>query len=350
MPSNRILVCSHSDLEESEAMRFVDNKVKAVIHCGPVMSGQIPRQGPLLLLQHGILIWEVAVSYQSIFIPDAEAILFSDYLLIGEYQVPCRLYGKEDWLRDQQVASEHWENRQELFLAHTLAYAENQKNEIFKPLPELLLRTKFDGKHVVIVSNGKGYLTELEAASRLWRRLRSVLIGVGEVADHLLASGFIPDLVIAERHQISERVWTCGAEIVIHTRKMDQDIQQPRQFSSPTRYHELNGLGSTEDVALRLAYEQGGERLMTVGVQLHMHEFMASGMPEMGSSLLVRLRIGDRLVDMKSLSVLQEAAQPPRREFLSTLILCGVFIGLSFLQLHWILQRAVHTVWKLVGL
>ncbi|MNR48709.1 hypothetical protein D3C85_1679790 [compost metagenome] len=50
-----------------------------------------------------------------------------------------------------------------------------------------------------------------------------------------------------------------------------------------------------------LGYERGGEWLITVGVRSHMRDFLAKGEEDMGSALLVRMKVGERLVDFKSL-------------------------------------------------
>ncbi|MNG15733.1 hypothetical protein D3C84_995810 [compost metagenome] len=80
-----------------------------------------------------------------------------------------------------------------------------------------------------------------------------------------------------------------------------------------------------------------------------MSDFVAKGSADMGSALLVRMKIGARLVDIKSLQALNYQPTQWGREALSTIALSCVFIGLSLFQLHWILKRASHVVWKLVG-
>ena len=108
-------------------------------------------------------------------------------------------------------------------------------------------------------------------------------------------------------------------------------------------------IGNSEDAALLLAYEKGGEWLITIGVQSHMSDFLAKGSEDMGSALLVRMKVGSRLVDIKSLQALTLQSSQWGKEAVSTFVLSCVFIGLSLFQFHWILKRAAYVVWELVG-
>ncbi|NQX58920.1 putative cytokinetic ring protein SteA [Paenibacillus qinlingensis] len=350
LASGRILVLSQSDIEEEQAQELLERRVKAIVHCGQAMSGVFPTEGPLLLLQQHVPIIEVDAIHAEIFLHETEMIIYQDMIHVGGQSFSSKAFTREDWLLAQRAANDHATERWEPFIEHTLAYAMREKQALKESLPNLPLRTQFTGRHVLIVSEGKGYKKDLQAASGFITAFKPVLLGIGAGADALLANGYHPDVVVSDSDQISKRVWKSGAEIIVHTYPDPQgmfDNGSPASLSP--HHHLLPCIGNSEDAALLLAYEKGGEWLITVGVRSYMSDFVAKGLANMGSTLLVRMKIGARLVDIKSLQALTRQPTGWRREALSTIGLSCAFIGLSLFQLHWILKRASHVVWKLVG-
>jgi uncharacterized membrane-anchored protein len=87
--------------------------------------------------------------------------------------------------------------------------------------------------------------------------------------------------------------------------------------------------GTSEDVAMLLAYEKGAELIAAVGTHFSLTEFLEKGRGGMSSTFLVRLRVGSILVDAKGVSRLYPAG-PSRRLFfymagLATLITFVLF-------------------------
>lgn len=349
LPPNRIVVLSFGDLDEERAQELIDRKVKAVVHCGRVMSGECPTEGPLLLLQHSISIWELDAANSEAFVGDNEMIIYQDVIHTAGFDMPSRAFTRNDWLLTQQAANVYVSNRVRRFVERTLTSALREKRDFMTPIPKLPLRTKLAGKHVVIVSNGKGHKKELLAAKPFIRAFKPILIGVGEGADTLLASGYMPDLVVGEWHQISQQAGECGAEIIVHTDTKEVLANEVHLTYPNSHQYSLPCSGNSEDAALLVADDQGADWLITVGVKSHLEDFLAKGYEEMGSTLLVRMKVGARLVDSKSLSMLQAPFKQKLKDASSTLILSCLFIGLSLFQLHWILKRTAHAVWKLVG-
>lgn len=350
LSSARILVLSQSDIDEEQAQDLLDRRVKAIVHCGQVMSGMFPTEGPLLLLQQHIPIMEVDAVHADIFLNESEILIYQDKIHTGGQTISCKTFTREDWLLAQRTANDHANERWEPFIEGTLAFAMREKQTVRESLPNLPLRTIFSGRHILVVSDGKGYKKDLQAASGFISAFKPVLLGVGAGADALLLGGYHPDVIVSDAAQISNRMWNSGAEIIVHTYPDPLVVgDKGSSVSCSSPHHYLPCIGNSEDAALLLAYENGGEWLVTVGVRSYMSDFVTKGLANMGSALLVRMKIGARLVDIKSLQALTQRPANWRREALSTIGLSCVFIGLSLFQLHWILKRASHVVWKLVG-
>lgn len=56
-----------------------------------------------------------------------------------------------------------------------------------------------------------------------------------------------------------------------------------------------------------LAHDHECERIVAVGAHAHMLDFLQKGRQGMGSTLLVRMKIGSKLIDAKGLAMLQES-------------------------------------------
>ncbi|OCT12450.1 hypothetical protein A8709_31995 [Paenibacillus pectinilyticus] len=350
LPPNRIVVLPYGDLDEEQAQELLNRKVKGVLHCTRAMSGVYPTQGPLLLLQQHIPIWELDDAlHMPVSLQDQEVAIYSSYIQVSGQSVACRLFTREDWLVAQQTANEHASKRWEPFVEDTLTFAMREKQAVMAPMPDIVLRTSFEGRHVVIVASGTGHKKDLLGAKKVISTFNPILIGVGQGADTLLANGYTPDIiVVSDVDYVSSRFLTCGAEIIIHTIPSEPGGNMNPSLDAYA-YHMLPCFGNSEDAALLLAYEKGGEWLITVGVDAHLRDFLAKGSKDMGSALLVRMKIGARLVDIKSLCALDVKPSLWAREGISTIVLSCIFVALSMFQLHWVLKRAAHVVWKLVG-
>ena len=60
--------------------------------------------------------------------------------------------------------------------------------------------------------------------------------------------------------------------------------------------------GTSEDVAMLMAYEKGADLIVSVGAHFNLIEFLDRKRGGMSSTFLTRLRIGEKLVDAKGVS------------------------------------------------
>ena len=64
----------------------------------------------------------------------------------------------------------------------------------------------------------------------------------------------------------------------------------------------MEAAGTSEDVAFLLAHEKGAETIVAVGSHGNLREFLDKGREGMSSTFLVRLRVGEILMDAKGVS------------------------------------------------
>jgi uncharacterized membrane-anchored protein len=81
--------------------------------------------------------------------------------------------------------------------------------------------------------------------------------------------------------------------------------------------------GTSEDVAFLLAHEKGAETIVAVGSHGNLREFLDKGREGMASTFLVRLRVGEILMDAKGVS----RVYSPRVRTRDALLLVGAAIA-----------------------
>jgi uncharacterized membrane-anchored protein len=74
--------------------------------------------------------------------------------------------------------------------------------------------------------------------------------------------------------------------------------------------------GTSEDIAMLLAFERGAELIVAVGTHNSMVEFLDKGRAGMASTFLVRMKVGPILVDAKGVSRLYQNRVRKRDLFL----------------------------------
>ncbi len=131
-----------------------------------------------------------------------------------------------------------------------------------------------------------------------------MLIGVDGGADALLDFGFKPHLIVGDMDSVSDDALKCGAELVVHAygngEKQAPGMARVKKLALEAAVFPLQG--TSEDMAMLLAYEKGAELIVAVGTHSHLIDFLDKGRAGMASTFLTRLKIGSKLVDAKGVS------------------------------------------------
>jgi uncharacterized membrane-anchored protein len=105
---------------------------------------------------------------------------------------------------------------------------------------------------------------------------------------------------------ISDQALGCGAEVVVHAFPDGRAPGQKRVEALGIPFHLLPAPGTSEDVAMLLAYEEQAQLIATIGTHSNMIDFLEKGRKGMASTLLVRTKIGPKLIDAKGVSQLYQ--------------------------------------------
>ncbi|MET0730330.1 MAG: putative cytokinetic ring protein SteA, partial [Solirubrobacterales bacterium] len=163
-------------------------------------------------------------------------------------------------------------------------------------------RTRFRGRHVLIVVRGTTYRRDLHALRAYIEDTKPVLVGVDGGADAILEQGFEPDVVLGDMDSASDAALTCGAELIVHAYADGQAPGRDRLQNLGLTCLVVPAVGTSQDVAMLLAHEKGAELIVSVGAHFNLTEFLDKNRAGMSSTFLTRLRIGETLVDAKGVS------------------------------------------------
>jgi uncharacterized membrane-anchored protein len=303
-----IAVINHRDLDRVAADGLIEAGVVAVVNCAPSISGRYPNGGPIRVVSAGIVLLD------DVGVECMDRVREGDVVRIeqGELWRNGELLGRGATLTAPGIEAAMEEARSaigtelERFAANTLEYIQKEARLTFEPLTLPPLHCDFEGRHALVVVRGHDYRSDLAALRSYIREYRPVLIGVDGGADALLEHGLRPDIIIGDFDSVSERGLGCGAELVHHVHPDGRAPGRENLLEWGVDYHEFVAEGTSEDVAMLLAYESKAQLIVAVGTHATMVEFLDKGRPGMASTFLTRLRLGPMLVDAKGVSRLYE--------------------------------------------
>lgn len=309
-----IAVIDHADLDQVAAESLVKARVRAVINASKSISGRYPNLGPRTIVEAGIILLDEVGSavMQDIAEGDLIEIINQDVIHDGQVVASGTIMTADRITELMDAAEANLADELDKFIQNTLDFAVREKDLILgrMELPEL--HTAIAGKHVLIVVRGHYYREDLSTISSYIREMKPVLVGVDGGADALLECGYLPDIIIGDMDSITDEALRCGAELIVHAysdgrapglerlRKMDLE---PLVLPAP---------GTSEDVALLLAYEKGAALIVAVGTHSNMIDFLEKGRKGMASTFLSRLKVGSILVDAKGVSMLYRGRMSAR--------------------------------------
>ncbi len=345
-----IAIINHSDLDNLAAQSLVAARPKAVINAASSITGYYPNPGPLLLVQSGISLLDAAgedvmgvEEGRTIEIIDND--IYADGKCIGSGQS----LEIEDIREKMAQANLNMNKVFSNFVKNTIEHAKNELGMVAGEYSIPTISTVLKGKHVLVVVRGQNYREDLDAVRSYIREVKPVLIGVDGGADALWESGYKPDIIIGDMDSVSNDTLFSGAELIVHayTDGRAPGLERIRNLGLPARTFAIPG--TSEDIAMLLAYEQKAELIVAVGTHSSVEEFLEKGRHGMASTLLVRMKVGSILVDAKGVSKLYRGRIKARylaQIVLAALLPLGVIVFISPVTRE--LLRLVYLQFKLL--
>jgi uncharacterized membrane-anchored protein len=299
-----IAVIDHEDLDRVAAEGLVEKGVGGVVDAARSISGRYPNLGPLIIVEQGIPLIDGVGHLVMSKIREGEAVRIEGDRLYVDGQVAAvgTRQTRDSVIAEMEVARRRLAEMFEGFAQNTMEFMARERDLLFggAGLPEL--DHDLTGRHVLVVVRGYHYKEDLAALKPYIREIHPVLMGVDGGADALLEHGYRPDLIVGDMDSVSERALASGAEIVLHAYPNGFAPGEERLRALGRSYKALQVSGTSEDMAFLLAHGKGADLIVAVGTHGNLREFLDKGRMGMASTFLVRLRVGEILVDAKGVS------------------------------------------------
>jgi len=328
-----IALIDHEDIDSTAAQMLVEARAAAVINAARSCSGRYPNLGPRVLLEADIPIVDSAGDDlfkglregEQIEIHDGDICRGDDPIAHGE------LLTLERANELVEHARANLENELAKFAENTLSYVTTERSLLLDPanLPEVT--TAINGRHALVVVRGESYKEDLAIIRTYIRDVKPVLIGVDGGADALIEMGLKPDMIVGDMDSVGDGALRSGAELIVHAYTSGEAPGMARLSRLGLDARVCAVPGTSEDIALLLAYEKGAELIVAVGTHSHLIDFLDKGRKGMSSTFLVRLKVGNRLVDARGVSKLYRA-QPSLR-YVGILALGALVVLFSIIAL-----------------
>src|SRR3954447_12121005 len=298
-----VAVIDHLDLDRVSAEALVACQPAAVLNSARSTSGRYPNLGPEILVAAGIpLIDDLGADVMAVTeghrIRIVDGAVYDGDTLVAEGVLQTATTVEAAMEEARAGLSVQLES----FAANTMDYLRRERDLLLDGVGVPDIRTKIDGRQVLIVVRGYHYKEDLATLRPYIVEYRPVLIGVDGGADAILEAGWTPHLIVGDMDSVSDRALTCGAEVVVHAYRDGRapGIVRVEQLGVP--YVVFPATGTSEDVAMLLADDKGAELIVAVGTHATLVEFLDKGRSGMASTFLTRLRVGGKLVDAKGVS------------------------------------------------
>ena len=299
-----IAIIDHKDIDRVSAESLIEAKPAIILNAACSITGSYPNLGPLTIVASGIDI--VDELGQDIFdkVPEGSKVRVEGGVVTVEGREIAR--GKlltlgviEDRIEESKLRlGKHLGD----FAANTVELLEAEKEILLESVDLPTITTVFKGKHTLVVVRGHDYRQDLLALRPYIREMRPVLVGVDGGADALLEMGYQPAMVVGDMDSVTDAALKCGAELVVHGYTDGRAPGKARLDMLGLESTAFHYPGTSEDIAMLIAFEKGAQLITMVGAHTNLIEFLDKDRKGMASTFLVRLRVGSVLMDAKGVS------------------------------------------------
>jgi len=297
-------VLLHEDIDEVAAYSLIDKKVKLVINCAKSFTGKYPANGVKILIENNVEIIDDMGQefYDNLNEGDIIEIEQNKIYINKEYICDAKYLDVQEFNKMYTESYKNMEQILEHFIQNTLEYAKQEKWFILSSLELPDIKVNMFDKHVLVVTRGIDFKKDIKAIKNYIFEVKPIIIAVDGAADALIEEGFLPHIILGDMDSVSEKALLSCKEIIVHSytnghapglKKVKELGLEAKTIACP---------GTSEDVALLLAYEKGAELIVSVGSHSNIVDFLEKGRKGMASTFLVRLKVGPKLVDAKGVS------------------------------------------------
>jgi uncharacterized membrane-anchored protein len=299
-----IAVIDHVNIDRIAAEELIATGACAVLNASSSSDGSYPNSGPLLLVRAGLVLIDVedADPFELLGDGDRVAIAGAAVSVGGQEVLRGRVLGVAELERRLAEQRERVDEALAEFAENTVAHVRQETDLLTGAIELPPTRTVFRDRHVLIVVRGEGHRRDLKALRAYIRDVRPIVVAVDGGADGCLEAGLKPDVILGDMDSAGDAALGCGAELIVHAYPDGRAPGRERLLELGFEHTLVPAAGTSEDVAMLMAYEKGADLIVSVGAHFNLIEFLDRNRAGMSSTFLTRLRIGEKLVDAKGVS------------------------------------------------
>jgi uncharacterized membrane-anchored protein len=299
-----VAIIDHADIDRIAAEELIASGVGAVVNVAPSVTGRYPNAGPLLLTRAGVRLVDAPGAQLFDSLRDGDHVVLDG----GELRSNGATVATGHVLDAGELARQMEEQRDRIddalaaFAENTMAHIRQERDLLSARLELPDTRTSFRDRHVLIVVRGTTHRRDLQALRAYIADVRPLLVGVDGGADAILEAGLKPDVVLGDMDSADDAALRSGAELIVHAYPDGRAPGRDRLERLGLEHTLIPAPGTSQDVAMLLAFEKGAALIVSVGAHFNLIEFLDKNRAGMSSTFLTRLRVGETLVDAKGVS------------------------------------------------
>jgi uncharacterized membrane-anchored protein len=299
-----VAVIDHLNIDRIAAEELITTGARAVLNASESTDGRYPNAGPLMLARAGIALVDFPDSdpFEALKDGDSATVFDGTVSVAGKVVLRGRELGAEELSRRFDEQRERVDEALAEFAENTVAHVRMETDLLTDRVEFPHTRTSFRDRQVLIVVRGERHRRDLKALRAYIRDVRPVIVAVDGGADGVLEEGLKPDLILGDMDSAGDKALRCGAEIIVHAYPDGRAPGRERVVEMGIDHTIVPAAGTSEDVAMLMAYEKGADLIVSVGAHFNLIEFLDRKRGGMSSTFLTRLRIGEKLVDAKGVS------------------------------------------------
>lgn len=307
-----VAVIDHVNIDRIAAEELIATGVGVVINASPSSNGRYPNAGPLLLAQAGVRLIDVEDADPFELLADGNRVTVAGGVVSGGGHdlLRGRELGVDELERQRTAQLERVDEALAEFAENTVAHVRQETDLLTGSVEFPPTRASFRDRHVLIVVRGDRHRRDLKALRAYIRDVRPIVVAVDGGADGILEAGMKPDVILGDMDSAGDEALRCGAELIVHAYPDGRAPGRQRLLDMGLDHMLLPAAGTSEDVAMLMAYEKGATLIVSVGAHFNLIEFLDRKRGGMSSTFLTRLRIGEKLVDAKGVSRLYNPSSP----------------------------------------
>ena len=303
-----VAVIDHVNIDRIAAEELIEAGAVAVLNASPSSDGRYPNPGPLMLAHAGLRLIDAPEADLFEVLTDGDRLRIDGgtVLIEGEEVARGRVRTVPELERELEEQRERIDEALAEFAENTVEHVRQETDILTGSIEFPHTRASFRDRQVLIVVRGDRHRRDLKALRAYIRDMRPLIVAVDGGANGLLEAGLKPDVILGDMDSASDAALGCGAELIVHAYPDGRAPGCERLDEMGLRHSVVPAAGTSEDVAMLMAYEKGAELIVSVGAHFNLIEFLERKRGGMSSTFLTRLRIGEKLVDAKGVSRLYQ--------------------------------------------